>query len=442
MASIEFLGTNKTHALFDIVGVPSNYSGKYVTWHVYESTSEESYVEKTTFPIQSGQTTYRASVQLTDGKSYKYTEAWISSSSTPQSSADCDEILTWDVGVFSINKDRYLSVDSGVGNEVTVTVYGMSSSYSHKERTIRFLPNKSSSNVLTSQPITMENGFTKYSFTIELEEDQTYDLMQAEILYYTDSDNTEFDFVYLATTCNISTEEGAISAPTIDKFLVSQAEEGSKTLLCTFKISNAFKWTETSTKSLWTEINIYVGSTLMWSIDPETIDDTVINGQCEITVDDYGYFEIRLEAWNTRYLYSQGAVSSPSVFKSCGINVIGLRPNCTLNCVWSTKNIIDEYGNELVCNNYPHITAANWEQFCEDINTVRELKQSSSSYDFTPVQQGSPISASLWNELVDAICSIDGSDTTLYIANRKQEITPKWISSLEGKLRSLCDLYY
>jgi hypothetical protein len=284
----------------------------------------------------------------------------------------------------------------------------------------------------------MENGFTKYSFTIELKEDQTYDLMQAKILYYTNSDNTESDYVYLATECDINTKESdSVNAPTIEQFTVKQKEDKSKTLVCEFEISGAFRLTA----SYFTVIQIYVNGVVKYEVKPDDINSTTVRGEPEISVDNYGDYSVTLKASNHWINYDGDVVSSPEVSETLSCNVIGLRPNCTLNCTWSTKTIIDKYGHELICANYPHITVANWEQFCEDINTVGENEPSFSS-SFTPIQRGDSISSGLWNELVYAICSIDGSDTTLYIVHPRNKLTPKRVSDLEGKLQDICDLYY
>ena len=79
------------------------------------------------------------------------------------------------------------------------------------------------------------------------------------------------------------------------------------------------------------------------------------------------------------------------------------RPDCRLDVF--AGDAIYSYENDRVTGivkNLPSIRASQWMQFCEDVNQIRR-KAGLPEHEFAVVESGSPMTATLFNDLYDAV---------------------------------------
>lgn len=117
-------------------------------------------------------------------------------------------------------------------------------------------------------------------------------------------------------------------------------------------------------------------------------------------------------------------------------------PDCALNCTWG-KDIIDQDGNTLFCENYPCISADSFNQFREDINHIHVRSIGSPMFNYTDVKPNEPMTADLWNEIIEQMYNMitfypdDGTRVA-----PGQEITKEFINRIESDLKEIARIVY
>jgi hypothetical protein len=229
--------------------------------------------------------------------------------------------------------------------------------------------------------------------------------------------------------------------PNIRRFYAKQTEKGKKSIECGITVNSLFRYNERTgalgivSVTCQNEDGTIIGEAYYYS----EIFGTEVKDTKYFSVPSFGIYTINLTATNIKDAPDQTETLEYKVKRTITVEVVDDIPNCILNCTFEDK--IYSYDNGRVTGtiyNYPVIVAESWNQFCADINTVREKVGLESYGWFTDVSTGSPMTAELWRHIVYAIYAMDSS-LTLPFVDVGYKITPEFISKIETDLQNIRD---
>ncbi len=333
-----------------------------------------------------------------------------------------------------------LEIVSYTSSSVTVLLSGLDNTYERDDRFIEWEVN-GSPNGQTDIP--KEISEYTYTFTGLASEKE---LIITGWIFWTEAESSG---VYQSTELPKVKITLPLSVPVIESFNAYQDTTSSRLVVrYSFRVTSLlFETTETGGV-----VDLYIyneAENCVYNKTWRTGSEVKISASAGVYVDNDigegpGIYTVKLVAINV------GTVSEISVEKEIIVSVKEIeedteKPICSLNCYFEDR--VYSYDNGRVTGtifNYPNITASDFNQFCEDINTVR-IKAGLAEYTFITAVPDGEMSHEVFRRVCDAINQIYiacGEKAVLYFDETVRIISPELIGNIQSAAQDIRDIVY
>lgn len=289
---------------------------------------------------------------------------------------------------------------------------------------------------LSDTEITAFEKNTKYIFSIDISYTE-----DGKTKY---SENTvEYTFGDTVPDIDGSTEE-TLYAPIIKSFNAYQTSDGEKSITVEYTAENM-----TSPSACGDDYSTMVAVSVGGKKKYIFYDEVSVKDKKTYSVDDYGTYEVFIEAINEN---SSGEATTKSGIIT--VKVEEFSGIFSLGCEWLTDKVLTsdnfaplaDTNTELVCARYPYITAENFNKFCVGINYLRSKSNLPEYGSFAEAKTGEQMTAEAFSHLYYAVKAVyDNENSGLEWSESfpqsapasNKEITEEFVSGIDNAVWKL-----